>query len=83
MMMAPPTMHDSAASPCFHGCLGFLHGHFPSQSFPHVSLAVSPQQQQTSPWDCFVISKIQLPASVPFRGPASLSRACMVVAKIV
>ena len=29
MVMAPPHMRDSAVSPCFHGCLAFLHWHFP------------------------------------------------------
>ena len=28
-------MCDSAVSPCFHGCLAFLHRHFPPQS-PHI-----------------------------------------------
>ena len=32
MVMAPPPVHDSAVSPCFHGCLAFLHWHFPPQS---------------------------------------------------
>ena len=34
MVMAPPPMRDSAVSPCFHGCLAFLHRHFPPQSPP-------------------------------------------------
>ena len=29
MVMAPPSTHDSAVSPCFHGCLVFQHRHFP------------------------------------------------------
>ena len=29
MVMAPLPMHDSAVSPCLHGCLAFLHRHFP------------------------------------------------------
>ena len=29
MVMAPPPTRDSAVSPCFHGCLTFLHRHFP------------------------------------------------------
>ena len=32
--MAPPPKRDSAVSPCFHGCLAFLHQHFPPQSPP-------------------------------------------------
>ena len=31
-VIAPPTMHDSAVPSCFHGCLAFLHRHFPLQS---------------------------------------------------
>ena len=38
MVMAPPSMHDSAVSPCFHGCLAFLHRHFPPQSPPSYPL---------------------------------------------
>ena len=33
-VMAPPTMCDSAVLPCFHGCLTFLHRHFPPPSPP-------------------------------------------------
>ena len=32
MVMAPPSVHDSAVSPCFHSCLAFLHWHFPPRS---------------------------------------------------
>ena len=38
MVMAPSHTHDSAVSPCFHGCLAFLHRHFPPHLFPHVPL---------------------------------------------
>ena len=39
MVMAPPTTHDLAVSPCFHGLLGF-----PPQVFPiTVSSLTSPQ----------------------------------------
>ena len=34
MVLALPLTHDSAESPCFHGCLAFLHRHFPPQSPP-------------------------------------------------
>ena len=34
MVMAPPPTCDSAVSPCLHGCLAFLHRHFPPQSLP-------------------------------------------------
>ena len=75
MVIAPPPTCDSAVSPCFHGCLAFLHRHFPPRSPPshplHLSLC---SQQQPSPWDCSTVPKLQLPAAVPSRGPASLSR---------
>ena len=40
-VMAPPSMHDSAASPCLHGCLAFLYRHFPSGSPPSHTLTPS------------------------------------------
>ena len=53
MVMAPPPMCDSAVLPCFHGCLAFLHRHFPPQSSPLYSLDSSLSSQQLpSPWDC-------------------------------
>ena len=36
MVMDPPPTHDSAVLPCFHGCLAFLHRHFPPESPPHI-----------------------------------------------
>ena len=84
MVMAPPPMHDSAVSPCFHGCLAFLHRHFPPQSPPSHPLNLSLcSQQQPSPWDCSTIPKLQLPAVVPSRGPVSLSGAHMAAARTV
>ena len=66
-------MHNSAVSPCFHGWLAFLHRHFPLQSPPSHHLDSSlHSQQQPSPWDCYTIPKLQLPASAPSWGPASL-----------
>ena len=38
MVMAPPPTHDSTLSPCFHGCLAFLHRHFPTT----ISFLTSP-----------------------------------------
>ena len=84
MVMAPPPKHDSAVLPCFHGCLTFLHRHFPPQSPPSNLLGLSlHSQQQPSPWDCSTIPKLQLPATVPSRGLASLSRVCMAAARTV
>ena len=40
--MAPSPVCDSAVSPCFHGCLTFLHRRFPPQSPPsHPSIRLS------------------------------------------
>ena len=77
LVMAPPPRHDSAVSPCFHGCLAFLHRHFPPQSPPSHPFDPSlHSQQQPSPWDCSTIPKLQPPATVP-------SGVCMAVAKTV
>jgi len=84
MVMAPSSTCDSGVSPCFHGCLAFLHRHFPPQSLPSHPLDPSLcSRQQPLPWDCSIISKLQLPAAVPSRGPASLSGVCMLAARTV
>ena len=84
MVMAPPPTHDSAVSPCFHGCLAFLHRHFPPLSPPPHPLNLSlHSKQRPLPWDCSTISKLQLPATVPSRGPVSLSRVCMAAARTI
>ena len=77
MAMTPPPTRDSAVSPCFHGCLAFLHRHFPPQSPPSHPLDLSlHSQQQPSPRDCFTIPKLQLPATAS-------SGVCMAVARTV
>ena len=84
MVMAPPPTCDSAVSPCFHGCLAFLHRHFPPQSPPsHPLDPFLHSQWQPSPWNCSIIPILQLLAAVPSRGPASLSGVCMTVARTV
>ena len=84
MVMVPPPTHDSAVSPCVRGCQAFLHRHFPPQSPPSHPLDPSlHSQQQPSPWDCSPIPKLQLSATAPSRGPVSLSRVCMAVARTV
>ena len=84
MVMAPPPMHDSAVSPCFHGFLAFLHWHFPPQSPPSQPLNPSLCSQQLPlPWDCSTTLKLQHPASVPSRRPAFLSEVCMAVTRTV
>ena len=82
--MAPTPTCDSAVSPCFHGSPAFLHRHFPPQSPPSHPLDLSlHSQQQPSLWGCSTIPKLQLPAAAPSRGPESLSRVCMAVARIL
>ena len=62
----------------------FLHRHFPPQSPPsHPFNPSLCSQQQPSPWDCASIAKLQLLATAPSRGPSSLSRVCMAVARTV
>ena len=55
-VMAPPPKRDLAVSPCFRGCLAFVHQHFPPQpplSHPlNLSLC---SQQQPLPCDCSTI----------------------------
>ena len=83
-VMALPAMRDWAVSPCFHAWLAFLHRHFPPQSPPSHLLGLSlHSQQQPLPWDCTIIPKLQVPATAPSRGPVSLSRVCMAVARTV
>ena len=63
---------------------GFLHRHFPPQSpLSHPVHSSLHSQQQRLPWDCSTIPKFQLPATAPSRGPESLSRVCMAVARTV
>ena len=75
---------DSTVSPCFHGCLAFLHRYFLPQSPPSHPLNQSlHSQQQPLPWDCSTNPKLQLPAAAPSRVPASLSGVCMAAARTV
>ena len=68
LVIAPPPTCDSVVSPCFHGCLAFLHRPFPPQSPPSHPLDPSLcSQQQPSTWDCSTIPKLQLPAAAPSR----------------
>ena len=82
VLLAPPALRDSAVSPCFHGCLAFLHRHFPPQSPSSHPLDLSLcRQRQPLPWDCFTIPKLQLPAAAPYRGSVSLSGVCMIAVR--
>ena len=67
--MALPSTCDSAVLPCFHGCLTFLHRHFPPQSsLSHLLNPSLHSQQQPSLWDCFTIPKLHIPAAILFQG---------------
>ena len=85
--MAPPATCDSAVSPCFHGCLAFLHSHSPPPPTTISSLTSPPlsllSQQQPSLWDFSTIPKFQFPATAPSRWPVSLSGVCMAAARTV
>ena len=84
MVMVPPRTWDSAVSACFHGCLAFLHRHFPSRSPPSHPLHLPLRsQQQPSPCYCSTVPKLQLQAAVLSRGPMSLSKVCMAAARTV
>ena len=84
VVMPPPPTRDSAESPCLHGCPAFLHWHFPPQSPPSHPLNPSlHSEQQSSPWDCSTIPKLQLQATAPSRGPVFLPRVCMASARTV
>ena len=82
IVMAPPTMRDSAVSLCLPDCLVFLHKHFPLQSPPSHPLDLSLRGQQQL-HNCSTIPKLQLPASAPSRGPVSLSGLCMAAPRTV
>ena len=77
MVMAPPSMCDSAASPCLHGCPASLHRHLPPQSPLSHPLDLSlHSQQQPLPWYCSTIPIFQLPAAIPSRGPVQGMYGC-------
>ena len=83
MVMAPLPTHDSAVSPCFHGCPAFLHRYFPPQSSWHALSLSFCSHQQPLPWDCAAIPTLQLPAAAPSRRPVSLSKVGMAAARTV
>ena len=76
MVKAPPPMCDSGVSPCFHGCPAFSTGISPQSSTSHPLNLSLCSQQQPSPWDYSTLPKLQLPATVPSRGPAPVRGTC-------
>ena len=84
MVMASPSMHDSAVSPCFHGCPGFPPQPFPTMISSHIPLNPSVHSQQhPSLWDHSTFPKLQLTATLPSRGLLSLSGVSMAVARTI
>ena len=81
MVMAAPSMHDSAVLPCFHESLAFLHRHFPPQSPPsHPPDPSLHSQQQPSPWDCSSFQSLRLPGDLhPVRGMYGCSKDCLIL----
>ena len=76
MVMAPPPTHDSAVSPWFHGCLAFLHRHFPLQSPLSHPLGLSlHSQQQPSPLGSLHTPETPDPSRCPFQGTSVLVQA--------
>ena len=81
VVIARPPTCDSVILPCFHGCLAFLHRHTQPQSpLSHPFSPSLPSKQQPSAWNCPRIPKLQLPATVRFRGHISLSGVCTAAA---
>ena len=86
MVMAPPLLCDSAASPCFHGCPALLHTDISHHNlFPPIpSIHLSSVNSSPRPGiDCSTIPKLQLPATAPSRRSMSLSRVCMAAARTI
>ena len=77
-----PHTCDSVISPCFLGCLAFLHRRILAQFPPSQPLSPSRHsKQQPSPRNRSRIPQFQLPATVPFRGHISLAGVCTAVAR--
>ena len=82
----------NGSTPCVtqQYCLASMAAWIPSTGFyhhsilPHTPLDLSVcGHQQSSPLDCSIIPKLQLPVTAHSRGPVSLSRLYMAVARTV
>lgn len=62
-MLAPLLSSNSTLSLCPYGWLSFPPQASPMNSSPQVPSGSFHSRQQTSPWDCFPISMLQLPAT--------------------
>ena len=73
MVMAPPTMHDSAVCPRFQCCPAFLHRHFPPQSPPKYPLATV----NSSPYPGTAPQSLRI--YVPVRGMYGCGKDCLIL----
>ena len=69
LVVASPPTHDSAVSPCFHGCRAFLHRLFPPQSPSHPLNPPLRSQQQPSSG---IAPQSLNSSSQPLRSPGDL-----------
>ena len=84
MVMAPLSTRGSEVLPCFHGCPAFLHWRLNTMISSLTShCSISPQSIAAQALGLFHTPKLQLLATVPSRGPSSLSRVCMAAARTV
>ena len=80
-VMASPSAPNSAVLPCF---LVLLQRYSTLWSPPSCPFGPCPHsQQQSSPWDCSLITRLQLPATIHSGGLVFLSGLCKAVAWIV
>ena len=87
MVMSSPATRDSAVSPCFHGCLIFLHRYFPTT----ISSLTSPQSvspQSTAALALRLLHDPQTPAPscctfqgtcIPVQGIYGCSKDCLIL----
>ena len=70
MVLAPPPTHDSAVSPCFHGCLAFLNSISRHNLLPQFisPLSVSPQSVAALPLGLLHNPYTPAPSCYTFQG---------------
>ena len=87
-MMAPLPTHDSAVSPCFHGCQAFLHRHSPPQSTPCLASSQSVSPQSTAALTLGSLHNPQTPGlshyafqgtHIPVQGVYGCSKDCLIL----
>ena len=86
MVMAPPATHDSAVSPCFHGCPAFLPGISAHNLLPHIHL-ISLSAVNSSPHPGIAhqplnssSQPLHLPGTcIPVQGMYGCSKDCLIL----